>query len=269
MIRPLIATLLLATALPAAMPAAAQDARLVERPYEETQVYRVDGRANVQTAIRFADDETIENVAVGDSQAWQVTPNKRANILFVKPLADRAATNMTVVTGKRTYLFDLVASPGTRNPVYVLSFTYPKDAVELAEGDDAPNAAELAAATDPEAVIEAAPAVDPANLNFAWGQKGDAKLLPQRIYDDGGSTYLTWAPGTPLPAILIKDFQGTEGPVNFSVRGDVIVVDGVPREIVLRSGKESAQLTNNGPIRPAPLLPSLAQGQAATSAEVK
>ncbi len=47
----------------------------------------------------------------------------------------------------------------------------------------------------------------------------------------------------------MKDEKGTEGPVNFSVRGDVIVVDGVPKELVLRSGKDMATLENNGPPR--------------------
>lgn len=268
MTRALYAALLLAAPLPVAFaaPAAAQDARLVERFYEEAQVYRVDGRANVQTSIRFADDETIENVAVGDSQAWQVTPNKRANMLFVKPLADRATTNMTVVTSSRTYLFDLIASPAHKSPVYVLSFTYPEPEIDLADSDlpDAPTGVEIAAVSDPYAVV------DPAQLNFAWTPRGEGNLLPSRIYDDGFATYLTWSAGTPLPAILVKDFEGTEGPVNFSVRGDVIVVDGVPREIVLRSGDDSATLRNNGPARPAPPPPALAQtANPANSAEVK
>jgi hypothetical protein len=39
---------------------------------------------------------------------WQITPNRRASLLFVKPLPGAHRTNMTVVTDKRTYLFDLV-----------------------------------------------------------------------------------------------------------------------------------------------------------------
>ena len=69
--------------------------------------------------------------------------------------------------------------------------------------------------------------------------------------DDGSATFMTWPAGAPVPAILVKDEKGTEGPVNFSVRGDVIVVDGVPKELVLRSGKDMATLENNGPPRPA------------------
>lgn len=226
-----------------AVPASAQDSRLVEVLYDETKVVRIDGRVAVQASIMFGDDEVIENVAIGDSATWQVTPNKRANILFVKPLEPRAATNLTVVTSKRTYLFDLVASPGAK-PLYLMRFAYP-DEPEEEPVQMTPNAVERQAARDPYAVV------DPADLNFAWNASGDPELLPENTYDDGTATFLTWPSGKDVPAILVTNSQGIEGPVNFTVRGDTIVVDGVPRTIVLRSGEDSAQLINTGPERPA------------------
>jgi type IV secretion system protein VirB9 len=225
----------------------AEDARLMKRLYDPAEVVRIEGRPSVQATIRFGEDELIENVAIGDSNAWQVTPNKRANLLFVKPLVPHAATNMTVVTNRHTYFFDLVASPKAANPLYQLAFTYPPE-VKAAPGTNAgaapqPTDAELAAATDPASVV------DPADLNFAWAGSGERKLLPSRIYDDGQSTYLAWPAGTPVPAILVKDKEGTEGPVNYAVRGDVIVIDLVPKQIVLRSGRDTATIANNGPAR--------------------
>ena len=246
----LAAALLAASTL--AVPASAEDARLVERAYDPSAVVRIDGKAGVQATIQFAEDEHIENVAIGDSQKWQVTPNKRANLLFVKPLTERAATNMTVVTDRRTYLFDLVASPANRNPLYVLAFNYPDDEATVQQAGagagggtpaDAPTEIEVAAASDPYAVV------DPAELNFAWDSKGAAQLLPQRVYDDGNATFLTWPAGTAMPAILVKNHKGDEGPVNYAVRGETIVVEGVPRELVLRAGENSATLTNRGPVR--------------------
>ena len=235
--------LLFALAVPLAAPAQAQDARVREVAYEAARVVRIEGKVTVQASIVFAEDELIENVAIGDAQAWQVTPNKRANILFVKPLATRASTNMTVVTSKRTYLFDLVASPGAR-ALYVLRFRYPDEpkpgtGIALAGPDGIEQQA-----TEPGAVV------DPAELNFAWKASGDRALLPARTFDDGVLTYLSWPQGRAVPAILITDSKGTEGPVNYTVRGDTIVVEGVPQLIVLRSGKDSATLTNTGPVRP-------------------
>ncbi len=244
----------LALALALTAPANADDARLVTVVYDEAQVVTLNGKVNVQATIKFADDEAIENVAIGDSSKWQVTPNKRASLLFVKPLAPRAATNLTVVTNRRTYLFDLVASPDNA-PLYVLQFRYPElEAQEeearlalaaQAEREQA-SAEELQAANDPLSVS------DPANLNFAWETSGNSGLFPARAYDDGDATFLTWPEGTPIPAILITNVDGEEGPVNFTVRGDTVVVEGVPREIVLRSGRDTATLTNIGPERPSP-----------------
>ena len=244
MIRPTATALAIVLfATPLAAPLSAQDDRLVEVPYDENRVVRVNGQVKVQATIRFDDSEAIENVAVGDSTAWQITPNKRANLLFVKPLEPRASTNMTVVTNKRTYLFDLVASPNAK-PLYVLSFTYPDEPKEEpAQLADATTAAEREASADPLA------ALDPTELNFAWTGSGDAALLPARTFDDGEAVFLTWPLGQPVPAILTTNAKGDEGPVNFTGREDVIVLDGVPREIVLRSGEDMATLVNTGPVR--------------------
>jgi hypothetical protein len=48
----------------------------------------------------------------------------------------------------------------------------------------------------------------------------------------------------------------------------MIVVEGVPREIVLRSGDDSAVLTHQGPVRETQTAPSLAQA-GAENAEAK
>jgi len=233
----------------AATAAAAPDARLASRLYSADEVVRIDGRAGVQAAIAFAEGEHIENVAIGDSNSWQVTPNKRANLLFVKPLAPSARTNLTVVTDRRSYFFDLVASPAAK-PLYLLRFTYPPE-----PKSSAPQPAGPALTAQEARLALGERPVDPAKLNHSWRAKGKARLLPSRIYDDGSTTYLSWAAGTPIPAILIRNEQGEEGPVNFAVRDDVIAIDGVPAVIVLRSGKDSATLENRAP-RPNPGTPA-------------
>ena len=235
--------LLAATALALSVPVAAADRRVVSRPYVADDVVVIEGQAGVQASIAFAESEQIENVAIGDAGSWQVTPNKRANMLFVKPLAPRARTNMTVVTDKRTYFFDLVASPASR-PVYMLRFAYPPE--------PKPEIAQAATPKEPlkpeeHGLTEGEKPVDPAKLNFAWGKRGDARLLPSQVYDDGTMTYLTWPAGAEQPAILVRDEKGSEGPVNYAVRGEVIVIEGVPPMILLRAGKASAELEFRGP----------------------
>ncbi|MET1755318.1 TrbG/VirB9 family P-type conjugative transfer protein [Novosphingobium sp. RD2P27] len=238
-------------ALSAPASAAGGDDRLVHHMYAENEVVRIDGRPGVQATISFGEGEAIENVAVGDSAAWQITPNKRADLLFVKPLENGARTNMTVVTDRHTYFFDLVASPKTK-PVYLLRFTY-KDEPKNKAG--AAGAALAGLTPDEQAVLSGGPAetpVDPAALNFAWRPKGDTKILPARIYDDGSATYLLWGEKSEVPAILVLNEKGEEGPVNYSVRGRTIVLDDVPKAILLRSGKAQATIENQRPAAPAP-----------------
>lgn len=246
---------LLAAAVLAGTSAEASDPRLATRLYSPEEVVRIEGSTGVQATIAFAEDEHIENVAIGDSGSWQVTPNKRANLLFVKPLSSRARTNLTVVTDQRSYFFDLVATPAA-NPLYLLRFSYP----------DKPKADMTAAAAHGLTPWEAQAAsgaagnapIDPSELNFAWRSRGSSKLFPARIYDDGNATFISWGSATPIPAILTRNEKGEEGPVNFAVRGDVIVVDGVPALIVLRSGRESATLENKGKPRKIDSAPALA-----------
>ena len=241
-------TLSLMAALLVATPIFAHDARLVTHRYDAEEVVRIAGQLGVQASIAFNEDEHIENVAIGDSASWQITPNKRANLLFVKPLEARARTNMTVVTDRHTYFFDLIAGPSA-TPLYVLRFSYPdepkKEPTQQLAGTGGATTEELQALR--MAPVEAP--VDPATLNFAWQARGKSALLPSRVYDDGDSVYLAWPPKASMPAIQVRNDKGVEGPVNFAVRGDVIVMEGVPRVIILRSGNASAELRNTGPER--------------------
>ena len=212
------------------------DPRIATLGYDPSVIALVNGRVGIQSTIAFAPDEHIENVAVGDSASWQVTPNKHANLLFVKPVSATARTNMTVITDKRTYLFDLGIRPKAP-PVYVLRFTYPKAA----------NPPVTLAAVPPPPVSPNPPAVTPDALDFAWTPSGVKSLLPGRVFDDGRSTWLQWAKDVPLPAILTKGPEGDEGPMNYSVHGDYVVLDSVPGQIILRRGKAVARLTSARP----------------------
>lgn len=226
-----------------ATPSGATEPRLVTHAYRAGEIIRIDARLGVQAVITFGDTELIENVAIGDSANWQITPNKRANLLFVKPLTAKAQTNLTVVTDRHTYFFDLVAT-SSRAPLYQLRFTYPDEPKPTqASSPPALTAEESAIALGNPGDLP----VDPAKLNFGWKVSGSSRLLPAKVYDDGRATYLSWAEKDSIPAVFVMDEKGAEGPVNYAVRGDMIVVDGVPSELVLRSGRNKAVLTHVPP----------------------
>lgn len=238
-----LALLLLGSAIVATAPASA-DPRVVRKEFGRDQVVQLAGKLGTQATIGFEDNESIENIAIGDAGKWQITPNKRGNLLFVKPLTATARTNMTVITNRREYFFDLVAAP-TAKAVYMLHFTYPVSELRRTAG------AGGAPAETPRAA-KAAALPDAAKLNFGWRVQGSRSLLPSRVYDDGLSTYLAWGETQTLPAILTRNSDGAEGPLNYAVRDGVIVIADVPAEIVLRNGKAVATLRRDAGRAPAP-----------------
>lgn len=212
---------------------AATDSRIRSVAYDPEQIVRIVGKSGIQSTIEFSGDEKIENVAVGDSSKWQITPNRRASLLFVKPLAAHSRTNMTVVTDKRTYMFDLVAGEASASAVYALKFSYPNE-----KKVEPPKPAQQVAAAN----TRPAAAAVAEKLHFDWKSNGNKALLPARVFDDGSSVYLAWDKETPLPAILTQNEDKQEGPVNYQLRGEYIVVTPVPANLVLRYGKRSAAL---------------------------
>jgi type IV secretion system protein VirB9 len=237
---------------------AAADNRVRTLAYEPDQIVRILGKAGIQSTIEFADDERIENVAVGDSSAWQITPNRRASLLFVKPLAARSRTNMTVVTDRRTYMFDLVAGDKWTTPVYALKFSYPNE-----------KPAEPPKPAQPTVTVAASAAATMTadKLHFDWNTKGYGKLLPARVFDDGSSVYLSWSRDIPLPAILTVSDDRREGPVNYRMSGEYIVVSPVPANLLLRYGNKSAILwPTHKRSAPAPTIsPNAIAGQMAST----
>ena len=232
----------------------ATDNRIQTVAYDPNEVVRIVGRAGVQSTIEFASDERIENVAVGNSSSWQITPNRRASALFLKPLARATSTNMTVITDQRVYMFDLVSRASPNAPVYALRFRYPNGQSKVAEAPKIEQAA-----------LPMAPII-PAQLNFGWRKKGHKRLLPDRVFDDGVSLYLSWRGDTPLPAILTLANDGREGALNYRTAGDYLVIDALPGNLVLRQGKMMARLWRSEPVvhqapvpHAAPLLAKIAQ----------
>ena len=221
------------TLLACSAAAQAADNRIRTLAYDPEAIVKILGKAGIQSTIEFADDERIENVAVGDSSAWQITPNRRASLLFVKPLTGHSRTNMTVVTDSRTYMFDLISGEKAASPVYALKFSYPNDKpAETAK----PVQQAVVISPQQQAMMTAE------KLHFDWNKKGNGKLLPTRVFDDGASVYLAWDKETPLPAILTLSEDRKEGPVNYRMSGEYIVVSPVPQNLVLRYGRTSAVL---------------------------
>lgn len=104
------------------------DNRIKTYIYSPNEVYLLVLHFGFQSHIEFAKSEEIHTITVGDSYAWKITP--LANRLFIKPMEKNIRTNMTIITNKRTYQFDIVAKEledgEEKDLVYVIRFYYPK-----------------------------------------------------------------------------------------------------------------------------------------------
>lgn len=236
---------LAALASPLASPLAAQasDARIRTVDYDDAVVVRVDGCFGFQTMIEFAPGERIENVGLGDAAQWLVAPNKRADMLFVKPAYKTSHSNMTVSTDKRRYSFELVARPSAAcakgQVVYDLRFRY------------APEPAPEPTAAAPAQPAPTEPAAPPEQRNLAYTFTGAAETVPMRVFDDGKATYFRWSEGTTTPAIYALAADKSESPVSFTLQGDWLVASQVAPAFVLRRGNAVAVLHNDAYQTPA------------------
>lgn len=210
-----------------------RDSRVLEQFYSPETVYVINGVLGIQTAVQFGEGERIENIAIGDGSNWQVTPNKRADILFIKPMAAKKVTNLTVVTSKRTYLFELSSLNQKALPLFTMRFTYPPEPEE-------PTVLDITA-IPPEALSEANAVATP-QINHSWAKSGKQELWPSEIFDDGTLTYLKWPRTVTPPAIYAISADGNESLVNQLVQNDYFIIDYVPSSLMLRLGKAKARL---------------------------
>jgi type IV secretion system protein VirB9 len=204
-----------------APPLAVGDPRIQSIDYYPDQVVRLQAATGYQLTIELAPDERVENVALGDSGAWQVSADKRGNHLFLKSVRSGVDTNMVVLTDNHSYSFDLVSlsEPGPSTP-YIVRFRYPSQPLS------AP-----ADASIPEAQLG------------RYKLRGNRQLQPAGMHDDGIHTYVEWPVDRALPAIYAVDGKGRESLVNGMVRDNRIVIDSVQRKLVFRIDNLSATAT--------------------------
>lgn len=223
------------------------DSRVRTIDYDAAQVVKIETYYGVSTHVRFAESELIEDIALGDAEAWQVIP--RTSHFFLKPKALNADTNATVVTNKRVYHFMLLVRGNQadevkawRNPalIYSLSFRYPQE--EEASRLEALRVSDLKTRLD-----EALSGVNTKSGGFRnadYWVAGALDASPEEAYDDGLFTYLTFASNMDMPAVYVEDEKGRESLVNSHVEGNVIVVHRVGRKVILRMGEKVICVVN-------------------------
>ena len=207
------------------------DPRIRSLPYSAEQVFQVTGTYGLVTTILFGADENVTQVVAGDTVSWQILTSADRRSLTLKPMEKDAATNLSVVTSKRTYSFDLRVndSKAMQNQTFKLKFTYPEDA-------GLKGTAELWKQAQDAQRNPNIKNIRRDKVNYDYGFKGNDVAKPVWVFDDGPKTFMKFTGD--IPGIFIVDTKRRESLVNYRREADYIVIDKVSRQWSLRYGTE-------------------------------
>lgn len=217
----------------------ATDSRIRVITYNPNDVFKFTGYYGYQTSIELAEQEEVVSISMGDTTAWQIVPT--GHRIFIKPIDENATTNMTLITNKRTYFFELYAeeTDNIRNPdmVFNLKFIYPDEG----ERNKNIDLVSKTSATGPD--------LDkPEKLNFHYSISGNEEIAPIKIFDDGEFTYMQFRDrNNEIPSIFLVDDELREMMVNFKLdplNKNLIIIEQVWDKFTLRLGKKIVCIFN-------------------------
>jgi type IV secretion system protein VirB9 len=214
------------------------DTRIRSAAYNGDEVYKLRGFVGYQIDVEFEFGETFTGLGAGDLEGLSFVGQD--NHLFLKPKAAKVATNLTVLTSRREYQFDYTASSqhpaaDDQGVIYALRFTY---AVAPSQ-----SAAEVAAKRL-DSQLDSALAKRPQNVDYWYC--GEPALKPVGASDDGVHTRLRFAVNADLPAIFVRSDDGSESLLNFSMDAGDVVVHRIAKRFILRRGKLTGCVVNQG-----------------------
>jgi type IV secretion system protein VirB9 len=214
------------------------DERVRSVVYNVDEIYRLHGFVGYQIDLEFETGETFVGLGAGDVEA--VGFAAQDNHLFVKPKASRVRTNLTVLTTRRVYQFDYAVTPAgaadndRSEMVYALRFVYPVPAsVRKATADNTV-----------DNVLDHPNGTPPINRDYWYC--GNVALKPVAAFDDGVHTHLRFDPRAELPAVFVRNDDGSESLLNFNMQDGELVIHRIARRYIIRRGRLTGCIVNNG-----------------------
>ena len=213
--------------------------------YAPGAIYEIYGAPGFISTVLLEPGETIVTVAAGDTTRWMVEQaigadvvNARA-MLLIKPTRANIRTNIVLVTDRRAYAIEAIATGGQTYSAQT-AWRYP------AASDN-----DLAGAL---AALE--------TLNFGYRisavRGSNPRWRPVRVFDDGRKTYIEFPPEIATseapPLFVIESGEATL--VNYRVSGSRYVIDrlfdiaelrlGAERPVIVRISRDDAHAPRTG-----------------------
>lgn len=214
------------------------DPRIRTTVYNANEVYRLYGYVGYHLDLEFEADETFESLSGGDLEG--LTYSAHANVLTLKPKVAYTEMNLSVTTSKRRYYFEYSVSARRPNPdlapvMYAVRFAYPP---EKPAGDGLTDEQRLQ--------VELAKGRQNRARNTDYWFCGDKPVKPTAASDDGVQTRLTFAARSELPAIFVRNDDGTESLLNFSIDQGDVLIHRVASRFIVRRGRLTGCIVNKG-----------------------
>lgn len=211
------------------------DSRIKTFIYSQNEVFPVVLHYGYQTSIEFALDESVQSYSVGNSYAWQISMVD--NSMFMKPLEENVMTNMTVITNKRKYYFELVSKSMVRaldeEMAYAIRFFYHDD-------DSAHTLSSL-----PIVGENAADRIVPYNFNYDIA--GNKELAPKSVFDDGIKTYFQYERlPKDVPTIRCIRNKGAASNMKLVQEGNTFAVSGICGKFKIGKGAKAVFVSFQG-----------------------
>lgn len=224
-----------------------KDSRIQYVEYDMDNVVKISAKVAHTVTVQLDKGESAEQgvVAMGDAQAWNMAV--KGNNLIFKPTAESPQTNLTVITDKRIYVFDLSLAGCSYNkkgkkvctpPTYLLRFTYPEEKAKA----DLIKARQQARALQLRLKYGLDGSKTP--LNYVYYGKGDKKIAPTAVWDDNNFTYIQYADNRDLPAVFKINPDGSEMLVNTRTEDDTLVIHETAEQFILRLGDSVLGIRN-------------------------
>ena len=214
--------------------------------FDPAHIIRLKTRIFTTTSIILANWEEIEDMALGDNEAYLIE-KKTKNIAILMPKGEGCDTSLTII-GKsgNVYAFYIraegVHSKNVPDIVVYVQGVFPKKGALLTKNEKDPREGAMRTFARDADYIKTIPFA-PENMTLAFEMSAkdseSIEIAPQKVYSDGIWTWLdyehTWDFIT-LPAVY-KVVDDVDTPVNTRIKDSKIIVHGTP-PLTLKSGQK-------------------------------
>jgi type IV secretion system protein VirB9 len=212
-------------------------------PWDETFVYEIHAMPYRTTDIQLEPGEQVlEMPFLSEEKVWEIGAGvsrkngRDVQHFFVKPTYANLTTSMIIITDRRVY--HLLLKSFKETYMVMVQWEYPPS-MPFTVKTEAMNKRARELAND-------SLTVDPEFLSFDYKMSYSLfrkpVWIPRRVYDDGRKTYLELDERmlhTESPVIFNKRNER----INYRVRKNLVIIDGLIEKITVRRGKEKVVIT--------------------------